>query len=129
MLKTLITALLGGLLLISPAQAGVTEMVGDIVNRILRGDYDVVEPLQIPAPIRTIPDSADYGTMMPPVGRQIRIDGEPMMLSPGAQIRDVRNRIIQPMVLTRPVPVRYTLDLTQHVHRVWVLTPGENIRD
>ncbi len=64
--------------------------------------------------------------MMPPVGRQIRIDGEPMMLSPGAQIRDVRNRIVQPMVLTRPVPVRYTMDLAQQVRRVWILTPEEN---
>ncbi len=127
--KKIIFCLLCGLFLGPAAHAGLPEaLVAKIIEQIMRGDYDVSPPPQIPAPNRIIPESAEYGVMVPPVGRQVRIDGEAMMLSPGAKIRNMYNRIILPGTLIRPVTVRYTQNLTGQVHRVWIITPAEDAR-
>ncbi len=129
MRKKAIFGLLCGFLLMSTAHAGLPEVfLGTIIEQILQGDYDAPQPTQIPSPNRTIQESAEYGVMSPPEGRLVQIDGEDMMLSPGAQIRNMHNRIILPGTLIQSVTVRYTLDLTGQVHRVWIITPEEKAR-
>lgn len=48
-----------------------------------------------------------------------------LLLSPGAQIRDIHNRIVLPSHIGGEYIVRMLLDNNGQVHRVWVLTPQE----
>ena len=48
-----------------------------------------------------------------------------MRLSPAAQIRNRDNLFIVPMSLPRGALVKYTLDGSGQIHRVWVLTAAE----
>ena len=52
-----------------------------------------------PAPgewLRQIPEDAKKGAMWPPNGRRVRINDKIMVLAPGATIRDINNRLVQP---------------------------------
>ena len=77
------------------------------------------------AQIRAIPSEAQVGTMRHLEFRTVELDGAPRTLAPGAQIRDVENRIVMPGALEQPQPVRYTLDSTGMVFRVWLLSAPE----
>jgi hypothetical protein len=55
----------------------------------------------------------------------VEIDGQRLRLSAGAQARSRDNLIIVPMSLPPGALVKYTLDGTGQIHRVWVLTPEE----
>ena len=74
---------------------------------------------------RQIPDSAKRGSIVHVQGAIVEIDGTQMRLSAGAQIRSRENLFIVPMSLPPGAPVKYTLDGTGQIHRVWVLTPEE----
>jgi hypothetical protein len=77
------------------------------------------------AQARQIPDDAIRGNMVHVQDTMVEIDGRPMRLSPGVQIRSRNNLIIVPMSLPRGALVKYALDGTGRIHRVWVLTPEE----
>ena len=85
----------------------------------------VVVPAAAMAQVRQIPDSAKRGNIVHIQDTMVEIDGRPMRLSAGAQIRSRDNLIMVPMSLQRGALVKYTLDGTGQIHRVWVLTPEE----
>jgi hypothetical protein len=77
------------------------------------------------AQIRPIPGEAQVGAMRHLEFMTVELDGEPRALAPGAQIRDVDNRIVAPGALEQRQPVRYTLDSAGMVFRVWLLSAQE----
>jgi len=77
------------------------------------------------AQLRTIPQEAQVGTMRYLEAMQVELDGRPQPLAPGAQIRDGDNRLVLPASLQEPEQVRYLLDSTGLIHRVWILSAPE----
>lgn len=75
--------------------------------------------------LRTLPANALLGMMEPPMLGVVQISGETLTLSPAAQIRDERNMLVLPNAITGTVPVRFTLDTTGAVQRIWILTAAE----
>lgn len=82
-------------------------------------------PVTAIAQVRQIPDSAKRGSIVHIQDSVVEIDGNRLRLSPGAQIRSRDNLFIVPMSLPTGAPVKYTLDGSGQIHRVWVLTPQE----
>jgi hypothetical protein len=105
-----------------PARA---DILGTIVNKVMETVlYGLnAPPSQAPATQdqRPIPEDALSGTMSPPQGREVTIDGQDLMLAPGCRIRDISNRIVQPVSVRAPVQVRYELNPSHEVQRVWLL--------
>jgi|ERR1017187_5089176 hypothetical protein len=85
----------------------------------------LVLPVAAAAQLRQIPDDAKRGNIVHLQDTTVEIDGRPMRLSAGAQIRSQDNLIIVPMSLPRGALVKYTLDGMGQIHRVWVLTAEE----
>ena len=77
------------------------------------------------AQVRQIPDVAKRGNIVHIEGPIVEIDGQRMRLSPGARIRSQDNLFIVPMSLPPGALVKYTLDGSGQIRRVWVLTPEE----
>jgi hypothetical protein len=75
--------------------------------------------------LRTIPEEARRGQMSHLQDMVVAIDGKPVRLSPGAQIRDPDNRLVLPVSLPANSDVRYVADESGAVHRVWILTAQE----
>ncbi len=77
------------------------------------------------AQMRQIPDDAKRGNIVHIQGPIVEIDGQRMRLSPGARIRSQGNLFIVPMSLPPGALVKYTLDGSGQIRRIWVLTPEE----
>jgi len=77
------------------------------------------------AQARQIPDGAKRGSVVQVEGAIVEIDGQRMRLSPGAQIRSRENLFIVQTSLPPGATVKYLLDATGQIFRVWVLTPEE----
>jgi hypothetical protein len=75
--------------------------------------------------LRTIPKEAVVGQLRHLEAMVVEIDGKARSLSPGAQIRDPHNRLVLPVSLVETMQVRYLVDSTGMVHRVWILSPAE----
>ncbi|HEU4352795.1 MAG TPA: hypothetical protein VFR66_13080 [Burkholderiales bacterium] len=77
------------------------------------------------AQLRTIPKEAVLGQLRHLEAMVVEIDGKPRSLAPGAQIRDPDNRLVLPVSLVEKTQVRYLVDSTGMVHRVWILSEVE----
>src|SRR5688572_28627223 len=77
------------------------------------------------AQLRTIPSQAQPGTLRHVMDWVVELNGQPVDLAPGAQIRDADNRLILPASLMETTSVRYLLDGTGKVHQAWILSPQE----
>ncbi|HXU42125.1 MAG TPA: hypothetical protein VN675_07360 [Burkholderiales bacterium] len=77
------------------------------------------------AQLRTIPNEARVGTLRYLGAMQVELDGNPQQLAPGARIRDGDNRLVLPTALQEREQVRYLLDSTGQVFRVWILSAPE----
>ena len=77
------------------------------------------------AQLRTIPKEAVVGQLRHLEAMVVEIDGKPRSLAPGAQIRDPDNRLVLPVSLVERTQVRYLVDSTGMVHRVWILSAAE----
>jgi len=77
------------------------------------------------AQLRSIPADARPGTMRHLQDMLVELDGKPVRLSPGAQIRDADNRLVLPTAVARKTQVQYLVDATGMVHRVWILSKEE----
>lgn len=77
------------------------------------------------AQLRTIPKEAVPGQLRHLEAMTVEIDGKPRSLAPGAQIRDPDNRLVLPVSLVEQTQVRYLVDSTGMVHRVWILSAAE----
>lgn len=82
-------------------------------------------PAAAMAQLRQIPDSAKRGSIVHIESGIVEIDGQRLRLSAGAQIRSSDNLFIVPMSLPPGAQVKYVLDGTGQIHRVWVLTREE----
>ena len=87
----------------------------------------LVAPMNAMGQVRQIPDHARRGNIAHIQDVLVEIDGQQMRLSAGAQARGQNNLIVVPMSLPPGAPVKYTLDGTGQIHRVWVLTPEEAV--
>jgi hypothetical protein len=77
------------------------------------------------AQLRTIPADAKRGTMSHVQGMTVELDGRKTELAPGAQIRDVNNRIILPTTLPSGSLIKFMPDVQGRVWRVWILSQQE----
>ena len=77
------------------------------------------------AQVRTIPKEALRGDLRHVQAMYVELNGKPVQLSPGAQIRDADNQLVLPTSLVEKADVRYLLDGAGLVHRVWIMTPLE----
>ncbi|MBE0626238.1 MAG: hypothetical protein IH606_15630 [Burkholderiales bacterium] len=85
----------------------------------------IVIPATALGQVRQIPDAAKRGNIVHIQETIVEIDGERMRLSAGARIRSRDNLLIVPMSLPPGALVKYTLDNSGQIHRVWVLTAAE----
>ena len=85
----------------------------------------LLAPAAAMAQLRQIPDTAKRGSIVHIQDTIVEIDGQQMRLSPGAQIRSRDNLFIVPVSLPPGATVKYTLDGSGQIHRVWVLTAEE----
>jgi hypothetical protein len=77
------------------------------------------------ARLTPIPADAKPGVLRHVQGTLVELDGKQAWLSPGAQIRDVFNRLVLPATLAERTTVKYLRDTGGMLHRVWILTPEE----
>jgi hypothetical protein len=77
------------------------------------------------AQVRSIPEDARVGQIRHLQEMVVEIDGAAQQLAPGAQIRDTSNRLILPTAIPPGTRVKYLVDASGQVHRVWILTPEE----
>ncbi len=77
------------------------------------------------AQLRTVPASAKRGEMRHVQDMIVQIDQKQARLSPGAQVRDIHNRLVLPTAIPSGSIVKYQTDAQGMVHRVWILTPQE----
>ncbi len=80
------------------------------------------------AQLRSIPGEAKRGEMRHVHDVAVEMNGRPMRLAAGAQIRDPSNMIVLPASLRKGVLVKYTLDAQGDIFRVWILTPQEAVQ-
>jgi len=81
------------------------------------------------AQIRALPEHARPGTMRHEQDMIVQIDGRFAQLAPGAQIRDIENRVVLPVMVPPGSWVKYTVDREGLVDRVWILSPLEAARE
>ncbi len=74
--------------------------------------------------VRPIPDEASKAVLEFGAAG-VRLGGEAVVLSAGAQIRDAHNRIVPSSHLRGPYRVRALRDGSGQLHRVWILTDEE----
>ncbi len=77
---------------------------------------------------RNIPDDTKRGTMSHLREMLVSLNGQPVILGASAQIRGTNNLIIVPHQLPPQSLVKYQLDTTGQIVRIWVLTPEEAAR-
>jgi len=77
------------------------------------------------AQLRTVPADAKRGEMRHLQDMTVQIDKTQARLAPGAQIRDIHNRLLLPAAVPPGSIVKYQADAQGIVHRVWILTPQE----
>ena len=77
------------------------------------------------AQVRQIPADARRAEVRHVQDMQVEVDGKPMKLSPGAQIRNPSNLIILPVALPAGSKVKYKLDAAGEISRIWILSPEE----
>ena len=77
------------------------------------------------AQLRTVPANAKRGEMRHLQDMTVQIDKTQARLSPGAQIRDIHNRLMLPAAIPPGSIVKYRTDAQGMVSEVWILTPQE----
>src|SRR5262245_14421855 len=75
--------------------------------------------------IRTLPEDAKRGHITHLQGNYVSLDGKPIRLAPGGQIRGQTNMIILPMALPPDSLVKYKLDQNGDISAAWILTTEE----
>ncbi len=76
--------------------------------------------------VRNFPEQAIRATMVVVQPPEVRMDGQPMRLSPGARILGTSNTVVLSASLVgQELTVNYVPDLQGLAHQVWILTPAE----
>lgn len=81
--------------------------------------------VQASPPTRSFPADTRVGVFEILAYPDAAIDGKPVRLAAGSQIRNRSNLIVLPTTVVGQVAVRYRLDPSGQLSRVWVLTSAE----
>lgn len=76
-------------------------------------------------PVRNFPVDSKLGNLTAVSFPVFTINGQQVQMGAGGQIRGIDNLIILPSVANYIGIIRYQLDVTGNLHRVWILTPDE----
>ena len=75
---------------------------------------------------RTFPANAQVGIIAATVYPQVTINGQTMVLAPGAKIYGKQNTIVMHSTLVNTTAVvKYTIDRMGYIDRAWILTDEE----
>jgi hypothetical protein len=77
------------------------------------------------AQLRTIPADARRGELRHVQESLVEINGTRAILAPGAQIRDATNLIVLPAAVPANALVKFQVDASGQVSRVWILNAQE----
>jgi hypothetical protein len=77
------------------------------------------------AQLRSVPANSTRAVMSHLQDMVVRVDGKQARLSPGAQVRDIHNRLILPTAIPPGSVVKFQANAQGHIFRVWILTPQE----
>lgn len=105
----------------------VSSIIGNAVQEIANRPPPTAPVPAIGIP-RMLPENARKGELTVASPTSAAIDGQPMVLAPGVQIRDPFNTMVLPGMIQRPVPVRYQTDMTGAISKVWILSVQEAAR-
>lgn len=75
--------------------------------------------------VRNFPVDSKLGNLTAVSFPIFTINGQQVQMGAGGQIRGIDNLIILPSVANYIGIIRYQLDITGNLHRVWILTPDE----
>jgi hypothetical protein len=114
----------GGMPLDPITSAIVTSIIGSAMQQMSGPSAPSAAMVAVGVP-RTLPDGTMAGNMVVSSPTNASIDGQPMLLSPGVQIRDPFNMVVLPGMIQQPVPVRYLTDATGAIAKVWILSAQE----
>ena len=78
--------------------------------------------------LRNFPPDSKLGELTAINYPTVEISGQTLRLSPGGQIRGKNNLIVMPTAVTEGGTIRYQMEFTGNVHRIWLLTPEEVVR-
>lgn len=108
-----------------PLDPVTSALLSSLASSIVENILTPSPPPAPPAFMRQLPEEAQFGWMLPPTAAEVRIDGKTYPLAPGAQIRNEWNMIVLPTMIEAPAPVRFVLDSSGAVQRVWILSARE----
>jgi hypothetical protein len=77
------------------------------------------------AQLRSVPANSKRAVMSHLQEMYVQVDGKQARLSPGAQVRDIHNRLVLPTAIPRGSVVRFQVDKQGLISSVWILTPQE----
>jgi hypothetical protein len=77
------------------------------------------------AQLRTVPANSKRAVMSHLQDMYVQVDGKQARLSPGAQVRDIHNRLVLPAAIPPGSVVRFQADPQGLISSVWILTPQE----
>lgn len=100
-------------------------IVSSIIGSVVEGALTPAAPESAVGIVRMLPEEARFGRMSPPVQWQVEISGTVYPLSPGVQVRDELNMLLLPTMITQPVRVRFLVDFSGAVYRIWILSSAE----
>jgi hypothetical protein len=72
-----------------------------------------------------LPENTTKADMIVASPTSAMVDGRPMVLAPGVQIRDPFNMMVLPGMIRQTVPVRYQTDISGAISKVWILSQRE----
>jgi len=102
----------------------VGSIIGSAVNQMANTAPPSASVPAVGVP-RNLPEGTTKGQMVVSSPTNASIDGQPMLLAPGVQIRDPFNMVVLPGMIQQPVPVRYMTDPSGAIARVWILSGQE----
>jgi len=74
---------------------------------------------------RKFPEGSKLGNLTAVSFPLFTINGQQVQMGAGGQIRGIDNLIILPSAANYTGLIRYQLDISGSLHRVWILTPDE----
>jgi len=78
--------------------------------------------------LRSFPLDSKLGELTAINYPTVEISGQTLRLAPGGQIRGKNNLIIMPTAVTEGGAIRYQMEFTGFVRRIWLLTPEEVVQ-
>jgi hypothetical protein len=105
----------------------VSSIIGGIVQDVANAPGPS-SPVPIQGIPRILPQDTLRGEMMVLDLTTAIVDGKTMLMAPGVQIRDPFNMVVLPLQIQQRVPVRYQMDVSGAINKVWILSQQEAVQ-